>query len=82
MAKLDEIAELLTEELHSFELTVSKLEELQKSLKNYKLEPDTSMINKMLYEYHENQIQRQGKLQEMVSQVRSSLEKSQMLPRW
>ena len=82
MAKLDEIAELLTEEIHSFEQTVSKLEILQKSLKDFKLEPDTSLVNQMLYDYHEKQKLRQHKLHEMVSAINKSIEKSQMIPSW
>lgn len=82
MAKLDEIAELLTEEIHSFEQTVSKLEVLEKSLKDYKLEPDTSMVNQMLHDYHEKQKLRQHGLHEMVSEVKKSIEKSQVIPGW
>ncbi|WP_088340306.1 DUF6730 family protein [Robiginitalea sediminis] len=82
MAKLDEIAELLTEEIHSFEQTVRKLEILQKSLEDYKLEPDTSLVNQMLHNYHEKQKLRQQILHELVSAIKKSIEKSQMIPGW
>ena len=82
MAKLDEIAELLTEEIHSFEQFVNKLEVLQKSLEDCKLEPDTSLVNQMLHDYHEKQIWRQQRLHEMVSAIKMSIERSQMIPGW
>ena len=82
MAKLDEIAELLTEEIHSFEQTVNKLEILQKNLKDYKLEPDTALVNQLLFEYHENQKQRQCELNTLVLEVKSSIGKTQMIPNW
>lgn len=82
MAKLDEMAELLTEEIHSFEKSVNKLETLQASLKDYKLEPDTSLVNKILWEYHENQRKRQSELERMVLEINNKIEKSQTIPGW
>jgi len=82
MAKLDEIAELLTEEIHSFEQSVNKLETLQSHLKDYKLVPDASLVNQMLREYHENQRQRHMELENMVQIVSRKIEKSQAIPSW
>lgn len=82
MAKLDEIAELLTEEIHNFEQSVEKLETLQTSLKDYKLEPDASLVNKILWECHESQRKRQRELENMVLEINSTIEKAQTIPGW
>ena len=82
MAKLDEIAELLTEEIHSFEQTVSKLEVIQKSLKDYKLEPDTSIVNQMLSDYHEKQQHKLRRIEDLIAKVTRSIEKSRLIPDW
>jgi hypothetical protein len=55
MAKLDEIAELLTEELHNFEEAVNRLEEVRQSLEQYHLVPDTSEVNFLLEGYNDRQ---------------------------
>ena len=82
MAKLDEIAELLTEEIHSFEKSVNKLETLQASLKDYKLEPDNSLVNKILWEYHEIQRKRHFELEKIVLGINNKIEKAQTIPGW
>lgn len=55
MAKLDEIAELLTEELHNFEEAVSHLEEVRQSLDQYHLIPDTTEVDFLLKGYSDRQ---------------------------
>ena len=82
MAKLDEIAELLTEEIHSFEKTVDKLEAIQYKLKDYKLEPDTSLVNQLLRDYHSRQKLRIDELRKLGADTHRIVEKSQIIPRW
>lgn len=55
MAKLDEIAELLTEELHNFEEAVRHLEAERQSLEQYHLIPDTTEVNFLLKGYNDRQ---------------------------
>jgi len=55
MAKLDEIAELLTEELHNFEQSVRHLEEVRQSLDQYHLIPDTTEVDFLLKGYSDRQ---------------------------
>jgi len=82
MIKLDEIAELLTEEIHSFEKTVDRLEKLQSTLDNYKLEPDTTLVNQMLHEYHQSQNRRQDEIGTLIFDLKNKIEKSSMVPSW
>lgn len=82
MAKIDEIAELLTEEIHNFEKSVDKLEDLQSALKDFELKPDTSLVNQMLNEYHELQQKRYKDLRELVLEVVGKIDKSQLIPHW
>jgi len=45
MAKLDEIAELLTEEIKGFENSADRMEQRKKFLIDYKVQDDTSDID-------------------------------------
>ncbi|PIB37943.1 DUF6730 family protein [Maribacter sp. 4G9] len=82
MAKLDEIAELITEEIKEFENSVSRLEELQAFLMNYKIKPDTKDIDFILRRYNDDQkrtIQDQHKL---MANVVYYIKKSMTIPKW
>lgn len=55
MAKIEVLAELLTEELDEFKKNVSKLETLIDSIKNVKLKPDVSQLEIMNTKYIQSQ---------------------------
>ncbi len=82
MAKLDEIAELLTEEMKGFEKSVNRMEQLKKFLMTYKVQADTSDIDFILKEYNDSQkkvIEEQNKL---LAKVIYYIKKSMPLPKW
>ncbi|MEL6484779.1 MAG: DUF6730 family protein [Bacteroidota bacterium] len=82
MAKLDEIAELLTEELKSFEHSVSRMEKLKEFLMGYKVSADTADIDYLLKGYNDNQkkaIEEQNKL---LANVIYHVKKSIAFPKW
>ncbi|WP_339654680.1 DUF6730 family protein [uncultured Maribacter sp.] len=82
MAKLDEIAELLTEEIKEFENSISRMEEIQTFLMNYKIKPDTKDIDFILRRYNEDQrkvIEDQHKL---MANVVYYIKKSMTIPKW
>ncbi|TLF44581.1 DUF6730 family protein [Maribacter aurantiacus] len=82
MAKLDEIAELLTEEIKEFENSVSRLEEMKAFLMTYKIKPDTKDIDFVLRRYNEDQkkvIENQYKLMDNVVYY---IKKSITFPIW
>lgn len=82
MAKLEEIAELITEEIKEFENSVSRLEEMQAFLMNYKIKPDNKDIDFILRRYNDDQqkaIQDQHKLMENVVYY---IKKSMTIPKW
>ena len=82
MAKLDEIAELITEEIKVFENSVSRLEEMQAFLMNYKIKPETRDIDFILRQYNDDQqkaVQYQHKL---MGNVVHYIKKSMTIPTW
>ena len=82
MAKLDEIAELLTEEIKGFENSVARMERLKKFLMEYKVRADTTDIDFILKGYNDQQkkaVEEQHKL--MADAVRS-IKNSMIFPKW
>lgn len=82
MAKLDEIAELLTEELKSFEHSVNRMEKLKEFLIGYKVSADTANIDYLLKGYNDSQkkaIEEQNKL---LANVIYHIKKSIAFPKW
>ncbi|RRQ48819.1 hypothetical protein DZC72_14220 [Maribacter algicola] len=82
MAKLDEIAELLTEEIKEFENSVSRLEELQAFLMNYKIKPDTSDIDFILRQYNDHQKKAIEDQHKLMGNVIYYIKKSMTFPKW
>lgn len=82
MAKLDEIAELLTDEIKEFEKSVNRMEQLKKFLMTYKIQADTSDVDFILKRYNDSQnktIEEQNKL---LANVVYHTKKSMTLPKW
>lgn len=82
MAKLEEIAELLTEEIKEFENSISRLEELHAFLRNYKIKPDTSDIDFILRRYNDHQKKAIDDQHKLMGNVIHYIKKSMTLPKW
>jgi hypothetical protein len=82
MAKLEEIAELLTEEIKEFENSVSRMEELQAFLMNYKIKPDTSDIDFILKRYNDDQLKAINDQHKLMANVVYFIKKSMTIPKW
>jgi len=82
MAKLDEIAELLTEEINGFEKSIGRLEKVHEDLQNLPLRPDTTEINMLLKEYGNNQRKTIEEQQKLMQRILGKVEKSILLPSW
>jgi len=82
MAKLDEIAELLTEEINGFEKNIGRLEKVHEEFKNLPLRPDTSELNALLNEYGNNQKTNIEEHQRLMQMILVKVEKSILLPSW
>ena len=82
MAKLDEIAELLTEEINGFEKSIGRLEKVHESLKNLQLRPDTTEISALLKEYGNNQKTNIEEQQRLMGRILHKVERSIILPSW
>ncbi|WP_424989014.1 DUF6730 family protein [Flagellimonas sp.] len=82
MAKLDEIAELLTEEINGFEKSIGRLEKVHEDFKNLPLRPDTSQLNALLKEYGNNQNNNIQEQQRLMERILHKVERSVLLPSW
>jgi hypothetical protein len=82
MAKLDEIAELLTEEIKEFENSVNRMEQLKKFLMTYKVQADTSDINFILKEYNDRQKKAVEDQHKLMANVVYYIKKSLTFPKW
>jgi hypothetical protein len=82
MAKLDEIAELLTEEINGFEKSIVRLEKVHENLQNLTLRPDTNEINVLLKEYGNSQKANIEEQQKLMRRILGKVEKSILLPSW
>ena len=82
MAKLDEIAELLTEEINGFEKSIGRLEKVHDDLQNLPLRPDTSELNALLKEYGNNQKDNIEEQQRLMERILYKVERSVLLPSW
>lgn len=82
MAKLDEIAELLTEEINGFEKSIDRLEKVHENLQNLPLKADTSELNALLNEYGNNQKNNIEEQQRLMERILHKVERSVFLPSW
>ncbi|WP_437396184.1 DUF6730 family protein [Flagellimonas lutimaris] len=82
MAKLDEIAELLTEEINGFEKSIGRLEKAHENLQNLPLRPDTTEIKVLLNDYGNNQKKTIEEQQRLMERILHKVERSILLPSW
>jgi len=82
MAKLDEIAELLTEEIKEFENSVNRMEQLKKFLLTYKVQADTSDIDFILKRYNDHQKRAVDEQHKLMANVVYYIKKSMSFPKW
>jgi len=82
MAKLDEIAELLTEEIKGFENSVNRMEELKTFLMTYKVQADTSDIDFILKRYNDHQKKAVVEQNKLLANVIYHTKRSMTLPKW
>lgn len=82
MAKLDEIAELLTEEIKGFENSVNRMEKLKAFLMTYKVQADTSDIDFILKEYNDYQKKAVEDQHKLMANVVYYIKKSMTIPKW
>jgi len=78
MAKLEELSELLVSEIRDFEITVKKLEEIQKKKISFDLDEFKSVLAK-----HESVLINQNlKVQETYNKFASLLKEAKIYPKW
>ncbi|MEM9079028.1 MAG: DUF6730 family protein, partial [Bacteroidota bacterium] len=82
MAKLDEIAELLTEEIKSFGSWVTELKVLLKNINEFGFEPDTSEMERLLNNHQSNLRTISEKQEKAMDKVLKNIDKSRLVPRW
>ena len=82
MAKLDEIAELLTEEINGFGKSIGRLEKVHQNIQNLQLRPDTTEIDSLLKEYSNSQKKIVDDQQKLLQKILRKVERSILLPSW
>ncbi|MEM1260734.1 MAG: DUF6730 family protein [Bacteroidota bacterium] len=82
MAKLDEIAELLTEEIRSFGNWVTDLKVLLKNINEFGFEPDTSEMERLLNDHQSNLKTISEKQEKALDKVLKNIDKSRLIPKW
>ena len=82
MAKIDDIAELLVEELSDFKLQLEKMQHLSNELKMTHLSPDMTEMSSILNSFVKNQDIVHREQRKKVTELTNSLSKSNHYPRW
>ena len=82
MAKLDEIAELLTEEINGFEKSIGRLERVHENMQNLPLKPDTTEIDRLLKKYNNHQRKTIEEQERLLQRILHKVQKSILLPSW
>lgn len=82
MAKLEEIAALLTEEIEGFNVSVAKLEGLSKKLYEVKVKADTSQIEYLLDTHLKRQELFKQSQAKNTSELLHRLNQSKLFPKW
>ena len=82
MAKIDDLAELLVEEISDFKVQLQRMEELSAQLKLIKIQPDITLLKSAIsapLEEHELILKNQNK---ELSKITKKLTKSNHYPNW
>ncbi len=79
--KLDEVMELLTDELDSFNRSLDKLEKLTKNADNIKVKPDTSEIEYLLKEHLNSEKGKNSRLQESILDMKKQISRARLIPK-
>jgi len=82
MAKLEEIAELLTEEIEGFNQSIKKLEEITNKINSYKFESDISNIRYQIEE-QKKELKLYSKYQNRkMDGISKKVTKARIFPNW
>ncbi|RAV28515.1 DUF6730 family protein [Sinomicrobium soli] len=82
MAKIEEIAELLTEEIHGFNQSINRLEELTKCLGDIKVKADATNIEQLLRTGLRSQGKNLSEQGSKLDKVFELVEGTYLFPRW
>ncbi|UGU14440.1 hypothetical protein LS482_12085 [Sinomicrobium kalidii] len=82
MGKLEEIAELLTEEIHGFNQSIDRLEGLSEYLGDIKVKADATEVEQLLKEHLNKHREIQSRHDENLTEVYKAVKGTYRLPRW
>ena len=82
MAKIDELAELLVDELNDFKAALDKLQEVNRDLQSKPLKPDTSDMDKSMRDFISLQGQMFKEHQKSTFDLSRKLGRSNSYPNW
>ncbi|WP_350293796.1 DUF6730 family protein [uncultured Croceitalea sp.] len=82
MKKMDEIMELLTDEINSFQKSIKKLASLSKNLNEVKVKADTSNIEYHIKEHFRKLEQIQSQNQQRLNEINQKLKRAKLILKW
>ncbi|RXG13308.1 hypothetical protein DSM03_104119 [Leeuwenhoekiella aestuarii] len=82
MTKLELLSELLVEELHSFKQEVTRLEQIEKNLKNTTIKADSTNIEKLIEEHLRKLNAHQSAQQKNQEEIVKRIKHSRTIPNW
>ena len=82
MKKLDEIMEVFTEEIESFNASVNRMERLAQELKTTKVEVDAYQMREVLQEHLKPVLNREKEYQHQIKEINKRLKYARLVPKW
>ncbi|MBC9795424.1 DUF6730 family protein [Sinomicrobium weinanense] len=82
MAKVEEIAELLTEEIHGFNISIERLQKLSEHLGDIKIKADATEVEHLLKQHLNEYREIQSRHNENLTEVYKEVKGTYWLPRW
>lgn len=79
--KLDEVMELLTDELDSFNKSIDRLKQLTENVDNIKVEASTDNIQKLIHRYLEKEKCNMESIDQNTNTIRKAVIKAKVIPR-
>ncbi len=82
MKKMDEIMEVFTEEIESFNASVNRMERLAQEFKTPKVEVDAYQMREVLQEHLKPVLNREKEYQHQIKEINKRLKYVRLVPKW
>ena len=82
MTKLELIAELLTEELHTFQSEIGRLEKVDKNLRDVRIRADSTRIEQIVERHLNQDSMKYGLLLDKIEKIENEVKNARIAPNW